>query len=81
MDIDDNEVVSSSLNANKVITAVTCNQMCHNSLFRKKVPVNAESRSSRGFVLRKEGTKDSKAWSQRLNSLKIFILPVHFLKT
>ena len=49
MDVDNNEVVSPILNVHKVITAVTSNHMCHNRLFRKKVPVNAESQSSRVF--------------------------------
>ena len=52
MDVNNDKVVSPRLNVHKVITALTSNQMCHNRLFRKKAPVNADSRSSRAFVIR-----------------------------
>ena len=69
MGVDNNEVVSPRSNIHKVITALTSNHMCHNRLFRQKVPVNADSRSSRVFVIRKKGTKESKSRSQHLDSL------------
>ena len=77
MDFDNDEVVSSRLNVQKVITAVTC----HNSLFMLKVPMNPDSRSSRVFVIRDKGSKKPKSRSQHLNSLKIFVLSMHLLET
>ena len=56
MDVYNNEVVSPRLYLPNVITAVTSNQVCHNSLF-KKVPVNTDSRSSRVFVFNSKNTK------------------------
>ena len=51
MGINNNEVVSPRLYVHKVFTAVTSNQMCHNSIFRLNVLVNADSRSFRVFVV------------------------------
>ena len=77
-----NKVVPPRLNVHKVITAVTSNLLCHNSLFfRLKVPVNADSRSSRVFVIRNKSTKEPKSRSQHLNSLKVFVLSMHLLET
>ena len=81
MDVDINEVVSPRSNIHKVITALTSNHMCHSRLFRQKIPVNADSRSSRIFIVRKKGTKESKSRSQRLDSLKKLVLSMHFLET
>ena len=81
MDVNNNGVVSPRSNIHKVITALTSNQMCHNRLFRCKVPVNADSRSSRVFVIRNKGTKESKSRSQHLNSLEVLVLSMHFLET
>ena len=52
MDVDNNEVVLLRSNVHKVITAVTGNQMCHQSLVRENVPVNADV-----FVFMNKGTK------------------------
>ena len=81
MDVDNDEDVSSRLNVHKVITAVICNQMCHHSLFRQKVPMNTDSRSSRVFVIRNKGTEKPKSRSQYLNCLKKLVLSMHFLET
>ena len=59
MNINDNEAVSLRLNVHKMIAAVTSNRMCHKSLFRSKVPMNGDSRSSRIFIVRKKSTKKS----------------------
>ena len=81
MDIDNNEAVSPRSKIHKMVTALTSNHMCHNRLLRKKVPVNADSRSSRIFIVRKKGTKESKSRSQHLDSLKKLVLSMHFLET
>ena len=81
MDVDNNEVVSPRSNIHKVVTALRSNHMCHNRLFRQKIPVNADSRSSRIFIFRKKGTKESKSRSQHMDSLKKLILSMHLLET
>ena len=81
MDFDNNEAVSPRSNIHKVITALTSNHTCHNRLFKKKVPVNADSRSSRIFIVRKKGTNEPKSWSQHLDSLKKLVLAMYFLET
>ena len=81
MDVNNNEVVSPRLNIHKAITALTSDQMCHNRLYRKKVPVNADSRSSRVFVTKNKGTKELKLRSQHLKNLKILVLSMHLLET
>ena len=65
----------------KVITAWTSNQMCHNSTVKQKVPVNADSRSSRVFIIRNKGTKEPESWSQHLNSPEILVLTMYLLET
>ena len=80
MDIDNNEGVSLGLYVHKVITALTSNQMCHNSFFRCKVPVNADSRSS-PFSFSGKSTKEPKSRSQYLDRLKILVLSMHLLET
>ena len=81
MDVNNYKVVSPRLIVHKVITALTSYEMCHNRPFRKKVPVNADSRSSRVFVTKNKGTKEPKSWSQHLNNLEILVLSMHFLET
>ena len=79
--LNNNQVVSSRLNVHKVITVLTSNQICHNGFFRWKVPVNADSRSSRILIVRKKSTKESKSRSQHLKSLKKVVLSMYFLET
>ena len=81
MDIASNETVSHRLNIHKMITALTGNHMCHNCVFKKKIPVDADSRSSRIFIIRKKRTKESKSRSQNLDSLKKLVPSMHFLET
>ena len=43
--------------------------------------MDADSRSSRIFIIRKKSTKESKSRSQHLNSLKKLIVSMHLLET
>ena len=81
MDIDNNETVLPRSNVDRMITTLTGNNMCHNYLFKKKVSVDADSRSSRIFIIKKKCTKESKSRSQHLDSLKKLVLSMYFLET
>ena len=81
MDIDNNEAVLPRSNIHKMIAALTGNHMCHNCVFRKKIPVDADCRSSRIFIIKKKCTKEPKSRSQYLDSLKKLVLSLHFLET
>ena len=79
MDIDNNKAVLPRSNIHKMITALTGNLMCHNCVFREKSHVDADS-SSRIVIIRNKGTKESKSWTQDLDSLKKLVLSVHILE-
>ena len=80
MDIDNNGTMLRRSNIEKMITTLTGSNMCHNCVFRK-VSMDADSRSSRIFILWKKCTKEPKSRTQDLDSLKKLVLSMNFLET